>query len=82
MFNAAYGLEVVADVFDKRDALDNLAKFVSANGCEIYGVEPPAHSITLTSETVETERAASLSTVSGDDVVLFGTEEATRWTVS
>ncbi len=81
VFNAAYGLEVVADVFDKRDALSNLAAFVSSNGCAIYGVEPPDNEITLTAETVDVAVAESLSTANGDEVVLFGTEEATRWTV-
>ena len=82
VFNAAYGLEVVADVFDQHDALDNLSSFVSGNGCAIYGVEPPERTITLTSEKVDTETATSLSTSAGDEVVLFGAEEATRWTIT
>ena len=81
VFNAAYGLEVVADVFAANDALDNLAAFVSTNGCEVYGVEAPTETITLTAEKVDVEVATSLSTANGDKVVLFGAEEATRWTV-
>lgn len=81
VFNAAYGLEVVADVFDKAGALAHLAAFCSTNGCEIYGVEPPSEAITLTKQTgVEPE--ASLTTKAGDEVVLFGTEEAAHWSVS
>jgi len=79
VFNAAYGLEVVADVFAKANALDNLAAFVSHNGCAIYGVDAPRHRLGLTSESVDVERASMLTTNNGADVVLFGVEEATRW---
>ncbi len=82
VFNAAYGLEVVADVFSVAGALDNLGAFVSGNGCAIYGVDTPETTITLTSESVDVEVATSLATTSGDEVVLFGAEEATRWTVT
>ncbi len=82
VFNAAYGLEVVTDVFARHDALDQLAAFVSANGCAVYGVEAPTDTITLTAQPVDVELATSLSTSNGDEVVLFGTEEATRWTIS
>ncbi len=81
VFNAAYGLEVVADVFQAYDALDQLSAFISGNGCEIYGVEPPSERLRLTAETVERELATSLSTAAGDEVVLFGAEEATRWSI-
>lgn len=81
VFNAAYGLEVVADVFARADALDNLAAFVSHNGCAVYGVAAPEHHIELTAETVDVERASTLTTAAGDRVVLFGVEEATRWSV-
>ncbi len=81
VFNAAYGLEVVADVFQAHDALDQLPAFVSGNGCAIYGVEAPTERLRLTAQSVERELATSLSTASGDEVVLFGAEEATRWTI-
>jgi len=81
VFNAAYGLEVVADVFANTGALDNLAAFVSENGCEVYGVEHPEHRLELMAEDVDIERATTLTTDDGDDVVLFGAEEATRWSV-
>ena len=82
VFNAAYGLEVVADVFAKNGALDQLGAFVSTNGCAIYGVDAPQETLTLTAEEVDVDVATSLSTSAGDEVVLFGAEEATRWTVS
>ncbi len=81
VFNAAYGLEVVADVFAAADSLHNLAAFVSGNGCAVYGVDVPQHELELTSEAVDIERATALTTAGGDDVVLFGVEEATRWSV-
>ncbi len=82
VFNAAYGLEVVADVFAKNGALDQLGAFVSANGCAIYGVDAPSRTITLSAEEVDIDVATSLSTSAGDEVVLFGAEEATRWTIT
>ena len=81
VFNAAYGLEVVADVFNAHDALDQLGAFASNNGCAIYGVEEPTASLELTREAVDAELATELSTSEGDSVVLFGTEEASRWSV-
>lgn len=81
VFNAAYGLEVVADVFASHDALDQLGSFVSRNGCAVYGVEAPDREIELTSEAVDLEPATTLTTSAGDNVVLFGAEEATRWSV-
>jgi dihydroorotase len=81
VFNAAYGLEVVADVFDAYDALDNLAAFVSHNGCEIYGVDAPIDVLRLHRESIASEVATHVSTAAGDEVVLFGSEEASRWRV-
>ncbi len=82
VFNAAYGLEVVADVFDRAGTLDNLPLFVSGNGLAVYDVEPPHHRLRLTKSSVESERATSLSTRTGDEVVLFGADEAARWQVT
>ena len=81
VFNAAYGLEVVAEVFHQAGALDNLSAFVSGNGLAIYDVEAPGHRLRLTREEIETERATSLSTRQGDEVVLFGADEASHWRV-
>ena len=82
VFNAAYGLEVVADIFHQAGALDRLSAFVSANGCAIYGVDSPSDEIILTHEQVDAELATHLTTAAGDEVVLFGSEEASRWTVT
>ncbi len=54
---------------------------MSHNGCAVYDVAAPEHHIELTAETVDVERASTLTTAAGDRVVLFGVEEATRWSV-
>ena len=82
VFNAAYGLEVVAEVFHTHGALDHLAAFVSTNGCAVYGVDAPTTSLRLERTDIDADLAASLTTASGDQVVLFGTEEASLWRVS
>ena len=82
VFNAAYGLEVVAEAFFQADALDALSAFVSTNGCAIYGVDAPSTGLRLERTAVDQELATSVTTRSGDSVVLFGTEEATMWQVA
>ncbi len=82
VFNAAYGLEVVAEVFHQADALAALAAFVSANGCVNYGVDAPTSTLTLERREVDVDVATTLTTDAGDEVVLFGTDEATLWRVS
>jgi len=82
VFNAAYGLEVVAEAFHQLDALDQLATFVSSNGCEVYNVEPPTATLRLSREALDVDLATELHTTAGEAVVLFGAEEASRWTVS
>ena len=82
VFNAAYGLEVVAEVFHQADALDTLGAFVSANGCDIYGVDEPTTGLRLERTPIDAELATSITTRGGDSVVLFGTEEATLWQIT
>lgn len=82
VFNAPYGIEVVAEVFHQAGALDRLAAFVSGNGCAIYGVEPPASTLTLVRSEHGEVPVDRLRTNSGDEVVFFGVEEAALWSVS
>lgn len=82
VFNAAYGLEVVAETFHRAGRLEHLSAFVSGNGVTTYGVEPPEHTLRLTRSPLDAEVATSLTTEAGDEVVLFGAEEATHWTVA
>ncbi len=81
VFNAAYGLEVVAEVFFRAGKLDNLAAFVSGNGVARWGVEAPTDALTLERTEVDRELATTFSTTAGDEVVLFGVEEAAKWSI-
>lgn len=84
IFNAPYGLEVVAEVFHAAGALDRLDGFVSRHGAAVYGVEPSPERIRLTRLTEPVspaERAEVLVTSTGDEVVLFGVDEARRWQI-
>jgi dihydroorotase len=82
VFNAAYGLEVVAEAFHQVGALEQLATFVSHNGCAVYSVERPKRSLQLSREALDIDLATTLRTTTGDAVVLFGSEEASLWTVA
>ncbi len=85
VFNAPYGLEVVAEVFHRADALDRLGAFVSGNGAAAYGVDPSTDRIELTRHDPGAGRVAPvdrLRTDDGDEVVFFGVEEAALWSVS
>ena len=81
IFNAAYGLEVVAEIFAAEKKLENLPAFTSENGAAFYGYEPSEEHLILIREQVEIEVATHLSTESGKEVVLFGAEEASHWTI-
>ena len=82
IFNAAYGLEVIAEIFAIANKLDNLAAFTSVNGATFYGYEPSQETITLHRSSLDPEKATHISTEDGNQVVLFGVEEASQWTVS
>ena len=81
IFNAAYGLEVVAEVFYQEGKLDNLEAFASVNGTKAYGVPVAETKIRLTRESVDADIATTFITTAGDEVVLFGTDEAALWQV-
>ena len=82
IFNAAYGLEVIAEIFATENKLDNLSAFTSVNGATFYGYEPSQENITLHRSSLDPERATHISTENGNQVVLFGAEEASQWTIS
>lgn len=81
IFNAAYGLEVVAEIFYQQDKLDMLEAFASINGTKAYGVPVAETKIRLTREAVDADIATTFTTTAGDEVVLFGTDEAALWQV-
>lgn len=39
IFNSPVAIEVITDLFQKRNSLNNLEKFVSTNGCDFYNLE-------------------------------------------
>ena len=82
IFNAAYGLEVVAEIFAQENKLEHFADFASNNGAKFYGYQPSEDELLLTRKQVEVDLASTLSTRDGDQVVLFGVDEASQWTVS
>ena len=82
IFNAAYGLEVVAEIFAKENKIENFPAFVAENGAAFYGYQPSSDRLLLTKKQVDIELASTLSTTDGDQVVLFGIDEASQWTVS
>ena len=49
IFTAPIALQALVELFERHDALDNLQAFVSDNAQKIYGVTPPAKSVTLES---------------------------------
>jgi dihydroorotase len=81
VFNAAYGLEAVAEVFYQADQLQNLGAFVSHNGAAIYGVEPAETKIRLTRSPSDSEVADRLTTASGQEVVHFAADLAALWQI-
>ena len=82
IFNAAYGLEVIAEIFATENKLDNLSAFTSVNGATFYGYKPSQENITLHRSSLDPERATHISTENGNQVVLYGAEEASQWTIS
>lgn len=47
IFNSPVAVEVVADLFEKHDALDKLEQFVSTNGCDFYNLPYSDEAIVL-----------------------------------
>lgn len=82
VFNAAYGLEVVAEVFSQAGQLDQLGAFVSHNGAAVYGVDPATERLRLDRRATPARLDPLLRTGEGTEVVHFGVEEAALWTVT
>lgn len=88
VFNAAYALPVVAEVFYKAGRLEHLDGFVSQNGALRYGFETTEEVLELarlTDEQLVAKTAEEdlpiemITTANGDEVRLFGVAEANRW---
>ncbi len=92
IFNAPFALPVVAEVFHRAGALEQLEAFTSLNGCRHYGYEPSTEQLRLTraaDDVIDAEAAANpdggpaeeLVTADGARVRIFGVAEARRWDV-
>ena len=82
VFNAPYGLEVVAEVFHAAGRLDRLAGFAAHNGAAVYGVPPAREHVRLQRAPRSDAPTDRLHTEEGREVVFFGVEEAAMWTVN
>lgn len=81
IFNAPYALEVVAELFHERGALDRLEGFTSLNGPDHYGLPHSDARVRLTrSGAADLERAEHVVTADGTEVRIFGADAARRWT--
>lgn len=47
IFSAPSLLPKLTEIFDLRDKLDNLQKFISDNACAVYGITPPEKYVTM-----------------------------------
>lgn len=84
IFNAPFALPVVAEVFHRAGALDQLEAFVSVNGCAHYGFDVATDRVVLTRDPSAAGDAEpdTVVTAGGDTVTIFGSAEARLWSVS
>ncbi|MEL7157621.1 MAG: dihydroorotase [Actinomycetota bacterium] len=91
IFNAPFALPVVAEVFHRAGALDQLEAFTALNGCRHYGFEPSTDRLRLTridDDAIDVDGseldgpAEELTTADGQRVRIFGVAEARRWQVA
>ncbi len=75
VFTAPIALPVLAELFEKHHGLENLQAFVSDNARAIYGVDPPAKSITLSRQPMKIPESYG-----GTVVPMFAGEEI-GWSV-
>lgn len=74
VFTAPLALPALAQLFEVRNALENLQTFVSDNARRIYGINPPSKKIRLIKEPMKVESAY------GDVVPMFA-GETLNWRV-
>lgn len=82
IFNAPYALEVVAELFYQRGALDQFDAFVSGNGAARYGCAPSSDRLVMERTEPAVAPVDTLETTAGDVVRLFGVAEAALWSIS
>ena len=82
IFNAPFALEVVAEVFHQADALNRLARFTSINGALHYGFDEATTGLRLSRRTeLDSQPEGRIVTAAGDEVRIFGVDEAARWRI-
>ncbi|MDH4364687.1 MAG: dihydroorotase [Acidimicrobiia bacterium] len=86
IFNAPFALPVVAEVFHRAGALSHLEAFVSLNGCAHYGYPPSGEKLRLTRVAEDCGSTGepipdSVVTADGQQVIIFGVDEARCWRV-
>ncbi len=82
IFNAPFALEVTAEVFFQNGSLDQLAAFTSTNGAARYGHPVSERRLVLTRHgDANPPRDDLLTTATGDQVRLFGVNEAALWAI-
>lgn len=80
IFSAPHALEVVAELFYQRGALDRLEAFVSLNGAAHYGLEASAEVVRLERAVGEgVEGATTILSADGSEVRIFGVDAGRRW---
>lgn len=79
VFTAPLAIARLAQLFDKHDKLDNLQAFLSGNAQRLYGVTPPAKSVTVTKEPFHVVKAY---TGYGQHVVPMHAGEQLEWKVT
>ena len=81
IFNAPFGIQVVAEVFFQANRLDALGDFVSHNGVRAYGVEPCTQMVRLvrTQAPEPSPDEPVVHLADGDSIVMFGSQVAASW---
>ena len=81
IFSAPNALALYAEVFERADALDRLAEFLSLNGSSFYGL--PVNSSTLTLEKLEVpqEPLKPILTQDGAEIIPFPVATPLSWRV-
>lgn len=75
VFTAPIALPVLADLFDRHGCRENLQAFVSGNARRLYGIDPPAKTVTLV------KRPMEVPSIYGRTVVPMFAGEVLPWSI-
>jgi len=82
IFSAPTALSIYAEIFDRADALDRLAEFLSLNGSSFYGLNVNEATLTLEKADAPLELPSPIVTEEGDEVVAFPAGMPLSWRVA